>query len=89
MMSPLNILLAIMAFPSLGSVTLASPIIKAKVNITTEIDFRSPSIATASAPFPKRGLAFNNAAYIQHWTGTDSQVNWAYNWDSWMPGNFP
>lgn len=39
-------------------------------------------------PWPKRGLAFNNPSqWIQNWQG--GQVNWAYNWDSYMDDTFP
>jgi hypothetical protein len=38
----------------------------------------------------KRGLAFNNPSkYIQNWNNANSQVNWAYNWDSYMDPDFP
>lgn len=43
---------------------------------------RALPVATQS----KRGLAFNNPPqYIQNWSG----VNWAYNWDSVLPDDFP
>lgn len=44
----------------------------------------------ATANFLKRGLPFNNPPkYIQNWNGPGSQVNWAYNWDSYMDPAFP
>jgi len=43
----------------------------------------------ATAGFPKRGLCYNDAAYIQNWNEPSSQVNWAYNWGSAMDANFP
>ena len=87
-MSVLRILLAILAllsFSTLNVLVLASPLAKPSINTNTT----TSSNLTPRAPFPKRGLPFNDARYIQHWVGSSSQVNWAYNWDSWMPGNFP
>ena len=43
----------------------------------------------ALASFPKRGLSYNHPQYIQNWNGKNSQVNWAYNWDSSMDESFP
>lgn len=42
------------------------------------------------AGWPKRGLPFNNPPrYIRNFNAKGSQVNWAYNWDSYMPADFP
>ncbi|PQE08311.1 Glycoside hydrolase superfamily protein [Rutstroemia sp. NJR-2017a BVV2] len=47
----------------------------------------SPLPATAS--WPKRGIPYNNVGLIQHFNGGGSQVNWAWNWDSYMDPSFP
>jgi len=47
-------------------------------------------LGCVSAKRPKRGLPYNNPPkYIHNWNGWGSQVNWAYNWDSYMDPGFP
>ncbi|PQE23844.1 glycoside hydrolase superfamily protein [Rutstroemia sp. NJR-2017a BBW] len=43
----------------------------------------------AAASWPKRGIPYNNVGLIQHFNAGGSQVNWAWNWDSYMDPSFP
>jgi hypothetical protein len=50
----------------------------------------SPIDSKVAAGWPKRGLPFNNPPrYIRNFSLHGSQVNWAYNWGSNMPPDFP
>jgi len=43
-----------------------------------------------SAQWPKRGLPYNNPPqHIQNWKDAGSQVNWAYDWNSYIHPDFP
>lgn len=44
---------------------------------------------TTLATWPKRGVPFNDVSLIQQFNGGGSEVNWAWNWDSYMPNSFP
>jgi len=49
------------------------------------------SFLTLGSFATKRGLVYKAGTHdlIQNWNGPGSQINWAYNWDSAMEGEFP
>jgi Glycosyl hydrolase catalytic core len=73
--------------PSFSTLTVA--LVLPLLALSSPLYTNHSSSASANAPFPKRGLAYNDPKYIQNWNGGGSQVNWGWNWDSAMDGNFP
>jgi hypothetical protein len=71
----------------------------ANITYRGEIPKGSPSFPKRGLPFnnpprysqPSPRLSFQSPLthLVQNWNGKGSQVNWAYNWDSSMPGDFP
>ena len=49
------------------------------------------SFLTLGSFAAKRGLVYKAGTHdlIQNWNGQGSQINWAYNWDSAIEGEFP